>query len=233
VLVPRIGPLLDRLLPDAAGAFLDRVLRGTMPRGADGRWSISSAGRFSGRIAADLLAFARNHRMDAAMVLADADVSRVLYFEAGTVIAADSDVIFERLGRVLLRTGTVAEDVARAVIDLEQEVGIVAASGLVPPAALRPALERRAWEIGTNLPLMHNAHFAFVEGTPVLGGLPRLAIAPMDLAMEGLRRYDEWRNRPAESRGGALSASSPRPTAAPPAPPPPPARASATHLSMR
>ena len=34
----------------------------------------------------------------------------------------------------------------------------------------------------------------YLEGQPVLGDLPRFAIPPVELAMEGLRRYDEWRN---------------------------------------
>jgi hypothetical protein len=222
-----LRPLLDQLLPEAVGGYLDQVLRRTMPRtGLEARWSISSSGKFSGRIAADLLAFARNHSMDCAMVLSDADVTRIIYFEGGLVVGADSDVIFERLGRVLLRTKAVSEEVARGILDLEQEIGLVAASGLVPPEALVPALEKRAWEIASNLPFMNNAHFLIVDGVPSLGGLPKLSLAPMDLAMEGLRRYDEWRNRPGDSAPSTSPTSStPMERAAPPAPPPPPVRA--------
>jgi hypothetical protein len=150
--------------------------------------------------------------MDAAMVLVDEDVVRVLYFQGGNVVGADSNV----------RSGAIDEEVARGILDLEQEVGIVVAAGLVPAEALRPALEHRAFEIATSLPFMNNAHFLVVDGVPDLGGLPLLSLSPMDLAMEGLRRYDEWRNRP-----GLSSASAPRDKVAPPAPTPRPARASA------
>ena len=56
-----IGPLIDRLLPEASERFLGKVLGKTMPKlGEGGRYRISSAGRFTGRIGSDLLAFARS-----------------------------------------------------------------------------------------------------------------------------------------------------------------------------
>lgn len=56
---------------------------------------------------------------------------------------------------------------------------------------------------------MPHAHYLLVDGEPDLGDLPRFHIPPMDLAMEGLRRYDEWRNR-----RSAPEATSPEPAPA-------------------
>jgi hypothetical protein len=193
----KLAPLLERLLPESADRFLAENFGSTMPRTGEGfRWGISSCGSFSGRIAADLLMFAKNHEKDAALVLADEDVVRILYFEKGLVVGSQSTVLFEHLGRVLLRMGALDEQDATQIVDVEQQAGLLAAASLLPEETLKLGLEQRTWEIGTNLPFMHNAHFVFVEGTPQLGPLPRLAIAPMDLAIEGLRRYDEWRNGP-------------------------------------
>ena len=224
-----LAPLLERLLPEAVDRFLEEVLGKTMPRLGEGnRWKISSCGSFSGRIAADLLAFAKNHEMNAAMVMVEAEVARVIYFEKGMVVGSRSNVIFERLGRVLLRQGELSPEVAEQVVEMEGFAGMVVASGLVPPEALLPALEQRTWEIATNLPLMHNAHFLIVDGVPDLGSLPRLAIPPMDLAIEGLRRYDEWRNGAAGVPIPARKAPETRPPEAPAAVRKPPVKSAAS-----
>ena len=37
-----------------------------------------------------------------------------------------------------------------------------------------------------------------IEGEPNLGELPSFSVPPMQLAMEGMRCYDEWRNTPSK-----------------------------------
>jgi hypothetical protein len=161
---------------------------------AGGRYRVVLSGRFDGRLGPDLLSLAQHHAKDAALVIGDADFVRVLYFQGGLVVGADSDVIFERLGRTLLRRGALAPEDAARVIELEETAGKVAAAGLLSREVLEFGLERSTWDIGTALPFLHGAHFLLVSGTPDLGSLPRTAICPTDLAIEGVRRYDEWRN---------------------------------------
>jgi hypothetical protein len=201
-----------------------------MPRaGAEGRYRIAGAGRFHGRIGADILSFVQNQGLDAALVLEEQEVLRILYFAGGVVVGSDSNVIFERLSRILVRTGAIEEAEARTVLSAEEEAGTAVASVNLSPEVLRFGLERRAWEIGSSLPFMPRAHYVLVEGRPELAPLPEIAIAPMDLAMEGFRRYDEWRSGPRAAPAApaptpelahALNGASPTPTAAPPVPPP-------------
>jgi hypothetical protein len=186
----------DRLMPESLEALLARVLGTTVPRkGEDGRFRISSSGRFSGRIAADLLAFTRNQKHDGAFVLLQDDVVRILYTQRGMIAGADSNVLFERLGRVLHRAGTLDRDSSRHVVTCEEQRGLAAAIKLLPADAVQWGLEKRAWEIGTALFFMAGAHFIFVDGQPALGDVPLLSVPPMELAIEGVRRYDEWRNK--------------------------------------
>ena len=93
---------LDRLLPEALEMPLRRVLGDKMPRLGDGdRYRIRAAGHFSGRLVGDLLAQAENQDLDGALVLMEPDVCRVLFFVRGQVVGASSNVLFERLGRLL------------------------------------------------------------------------------------------------------------------------------------
>ena len=188
--------LFDRLLPESLEALLQRVLGISVPRlGEDGRFRISSCGRFTNHMAADLLAFARNQKIDGAFLVLQDDVARVLYLGHGVVVGADSNVLFERLGRVLQRGSVLTREDARRVVACEEQRGLAAAMALLPPEAAYWGIDKRTWEIGCALYFMSTAHFVFVDGSPDLGTLPRLAIPPMELAMEGLRRYDEWRHK--------------------------------------
>jgi hypothetical protein len=193
--------IFDRMLPEALEALLAGVLGGRVPRlGPDGTFRVSSCGRFSGRIAADLLAYAKNQSIDGAFVLVQDDALRALYLEKGVVVGAESNVLFERLGRVLLRLGHLSADDARQVVLVEEARGSAAAASMLPTEVQVLGLDRRAWEVGTALTFMGPSHFLFVDGAPDLGPLPRLSIATMDLAIEGVRRYDEWRNAAHEPR---------------------------------
>jgi hypothetical protein len=187
--------LFERMLPGALESLLAGLVGDRIPRlGPDDAFRVSSCGRFSGRIAADLLAYAKNQSMDGAFVLVQDDAYRALYVAKGTVVGAESNVLFERLGRVLLRLGQLSADDARQVVHVEESQGTAAAASMLPLDVAVVGLDRRAWEVGTALTFMGPSHFMFVDGAPRLGSLPLLSIATMDLAIEGVRRYDEWRN---------------------------------------
>ncbi len=211
----------ERLLPDALDRFLRSALGEAIPRlGEDGRFRVLAAGRFSGRIISDLLTYARNQEIDAALVLVEKDVLRTLYFGHGMVIGADSNVLFERLGRILGQAKVLPDDDATRLIEVEEADGVAAAAARLSPDAAQWGLERRIWEISAGLYYMPHAHYLLVDGAPNLGGLPQLHIPPMDLAMEGLRRYDEWRHRTTRAPRTPSSKSS-APAPAPPTASPP------------
>ena len=127
------------------------------------------------------------------------DVERTLYFEGNRVTGASSNVLFERLGRVLGQAGVVTSEDAAELVDEEERHGLPAAVQRLPEDAARWGLDRRIREIASALYLMRRGHYVFVEGPPALGDLPALGVSPVELAVEGMRRYDEWRHKPTAS----------------------------------
>ncbi len=213
----QISYLLKRAIPDALEPVVRRAVGSALPRLGEGdRYRIAYTGAFSSRVAADLLAFGRNQRLDGALILIDEDVLRAIYYHEGHVIGAESNVLFERLGRVLRRADAVDEPTAAELVRLEETSGVAAATQALPAETARFGLERRVWEIAAALFLIHRGHFLIVEGIPDLGAAERLQLSAMDLALEGLRRYDEWRN----GESGAPLPDRPQPRRRPPEVPP-------------
>lgn len=211
--------LLRRAIPDALDPIVRRAVGTIIPRtGEDGRYRVAHTGQFSSRYAGDLLTFARNQRLDGALVVIEPDVLRAIYFRNGRAVGASSDVLFERLGRILLRGGLVDERAATQLVAREEAAGLASAAAEVTPEAAAWALETRVWDVAAALFLVRAGHFVIVEGTPELGGLPAIELSPSDLALEGLRRYDEWRHGPTHGRAPRSSPAS-RPPHAPPAAP--------------
>jgi hypothetical protein len=190
-----VAYVLKQAIPDALDPIVRRAVGNAVPRlGEGGRFRIASTGTFSNRVAADLLAFGRNQQLDGAIIFVDVDVLRSLYFRKGRVVGGESDVIFERLGQVLRRGGLLDADTARAFTAREEDAGVAAVVADLPREAVRWGLERRVWEIAAALFLMRGGHFLIVEGPPDLGAIDLIDLSPTDLALEGLRRYDEWRH---------------------------------------
>jgi hypothetical protein len=209
-----IDYLLGRAIPDALDPIVRAAVGPVIPRiGEGGRYRIAHTGRFSNRIAGDLLAFFRNQHLAGALLVIDPDTVRVIYFHRGRVIGAGSDCIFERLGRVLARGGLVEEATAHRLVEREEASGLAAAVAELPPDVARWGIETRVWDIAAALFLVHGGHFVIVEGTPDLVELPAVDLAPTDLALEGLRRYDEWRHG---DKGPDVCTSRPEPEARPP-----------------
>ena len=220
----QIAYLLKRAIPDALDPAVRRAVGNVIPRlGEGGRYRIAYTGSFSSRVAADLLTFGRNQRLDGALILIDEDVLRAIYYREGRVVGADSNAPFERLGRVLRRADAVNDATATELVHLEETGELMTAAPIVPPETERFGLERRVWEIAAALFLIHHGHFLIVEGKPELGTLEKLDLNPMDLALEGLRRYDEWRN----GTSGTPVPERPEPTSRPPEAPPSPATVAA------
>lgn len=191
--------LLKRAIPDALDPIVRRAVGAVIPRlGEGGRYRIVHTGSFSSRVAADLLAFGRNQKLAGALIVFDDDVVRAIYYRGGRVVGVETNVLFERLGRVLLRAGSVNEGLAADLVEREERQGLAAATALVTGEVARWGLETRAWDVTAALFLVHGGHYLIVDGAPELGTLEALDLSPMDLALEGLRRYDEWRRSGSE-----------------------------------
>jgi hypothetical protein len=187
--------LLRRAIPDALDPIVRRAVGTVVPRlGDDDRYRIVHAGHFSSRVAADLLAFGRNQRYDGALVVIDEDVARAVLFKGGRIVGASSDFLFERIARILRRGDLVDDEAMRRLQEMEEAGGTADAISHLQPAVAAWAVETQVWEVVAALFLVRAGHFLFVEGEPDLGRVPETDLNPMDLAIEGLRRYDEWRH---------------------------------------
>lgn len=201
-----LTPLLGRLLPETMEPFLARALGSSIPRDGEGdRYGIICCGQFRGAFTADLLGFAKTHKLSTALLVTEGDAERALLFHEGVVVGSHSNVLFERVGRILHKAGVLDKEDGNAVVDCEEKMGIHRAMQMVSQEAASWGLEKRAWEVGAALYFVRQGHFVFVEGAPQLEKLPRLDIRPMQLAMEGMRRYDEWRH----GKGRTPSATTP------------------------
>ncbi len=202
-MTPDLSILLDRLLPESLEPFL-RPLLGTMlpPDRKSGRYKIAACGRFRGALTPELLDFIRTQKRTGALIVAEPDVTRVLFYRGGTVIGALSDVVFERLGRILLRGEVLHAEDARSLVDCEERRGLAVAVSRVSKDAAEWGIEQRIWEIAAALYFMGRCHYVLVDGEPHLAGIPTPAVETTQLAMEGMRRYDEWRNGSGDGSGG-------------------------------
>ena len=196
-----LATLFDRFIPDALDPVLRRVLGDTIPRATGGiRYTVTATGRFSGDLVSDVMNQAHNRRLDGALLVAELDVTRVLFFRRGRVVGADSNVLFDRLGRILGGKGVLSSEDVDAIVEEEETRGLAAAIARLTDDVVEWGLDRRIREIASNLYFMPRSHFVLVKGRPDLGDVPLQDISPVELAVDGLRRYDEWRNRSRSSR---------------------------------
>ncbi len=187
--------LFEILLPDSLEPLLSEAVDHTVAReGRDMRHNVTASGVFEGRLTADLFGLARSQALNGALVVAAPDAKRVLYFRNGVVVAARSNIETDRLGHILKVGELVTDEQAHHLIETENALGIAAALELVTPEAAQWGMERRVWEIATGLFFVEGGHYVLVEGEPVLEGFIEVAFQPMQLAMDGMRRVDEWRN---------------------------------------
>jgi hypothetical protein len=194
--VDDLAALFDRFLPDALDPVLARILGDTIPRRAGNvRYLVTATGRFSGDLVSDVMNQAHNRRFDGALLVAEKDVTRVVYFRRGRVVGADSNVLFDRLGRILGGEGVIGPEDVDSIVEEEETRGLASAVARLTEEAVEWGLDRRIREITSNLYFMPRSHFVLVKGKPDLGDIPLFDFSPIELAMEGLRRYDEWRNR--------------------------------------
>lgn len=187
--------LFDRLLPDSMEIHLRPTLRGLLvPCGTEGRHRLHAIGRFRPSRTPGLLRGIAEEEQSGALVFLCGDVTKVLLFERGRVIAARSSVPLEQAARIVAREGVCTKEAAEPLYDIEAQQGLAAALATLPDDIARWLGEKLVWEIGTSLYFMGRGHWIFVEGTPLSQELPDVDVDPFRLSIVGFTQYDEWRN---------------------------------------
>src|SRR5687767_4544621 len=93
--------LVERTAAEGVDSIVTKAVGTAVPRvGEAGRYKLALVGAFSRRGVANLIAIASNPEFEGALVFVDGDVVRTLYARGGALVGADSNVLFERLGRV-------------------------------------------------------------------------------------------------------------------------------------
>ncbi len=192
--------LVEQQLPDQASQCFGRILGDSMPRTADGdRYAIAASGKFHGSTTGDLLAYAKKSERSGALVMAEHDAERVLYFSKGRLVGSTSTVLFERLGRLLYQAEIVSHEASGTLVDAEEAMGAHALLMWISSAHLLWAIERRVWELANAVHLIKRGHFVFIEGEPSLA-CPAVSLDPVEVAQEGARRHEELRQGTADSK---------------------------------
>jgi hypothetical protein len=224
--------LVERTVAEAVDSVVSQAVGKTVPRaGEAGKYRVTHVGEFSRRGVADLIRVASNPEFEGAIVFVDGDVLRALYARGGRLVGADSNVLFERLGRILEKAGKIDRDTRRALVASEEAGGTSSATALVPAEVAKFGLEIRVREVAETLFLVKRGEFVVVAGSPALAPVPEVSLDPEAVAREGIARYEAWRTgAPVATPEAAAPPAAPPPAAAaaptaptaPPAPPPAP-----------
>lgn len=193
--------IIEERIADESAEFLERLLRSTMPRVAEGdRYAIQAAGRFHGSNTLDLLAHAQKKQLTGALIMVERDDERVLYFRDGTLIGAASSVLFESLGRLLYQADIVTHSASSTLVDAEEHQGAHSLLLWISTEHLHWAVERRVWEVAAAVHLIKKGHFLFIEGEPDLD-CPLLELDAAEVAKEGMKRHEALKSGTGDEEG--------------------------------
>jgi hypothetical protein len=207
-----LSEVLQRSLPLEVDEVLVRILGETVARGVeDGRLDMRAWGRFGGHLTEDLIGLAANAKTEGALVVAEEESERVLYVRDGEIIGSHSNVLFERLGRVLYQAEVLSHEDADTLIEVEEVIGDAALLDWLPGDVLTWAARRRTESVAAALPYLRHGHFVLVEGTVTLHGMPELALDPQEAGLEARLLYDAWRSGEGEEEAAARPADAPAP----------------------
>jgi hypothetical protein len=220
-LAESLSDLFARLAPGELDAPLARILGESFElRGAGANRGVQAVGAFRGHLTESLFAFAGHPKSRAALVVVDEDAERALFFSAGRIVGATSNVLFERLGRVLYKSAVVTHEDAATLVRVEDDLGAPGLVGWLPDDVLRWAVARRVREVAAALPYVSRGHFCVVQGEASLPGLPPTAYDPGDLGAEARLLYEAWRRGTSEEAEAAAHApDTPAPLPGPLGPP--------------
>ncbi len=120
---------------------------------------------------------------------------KVIYFEAGRIIYAASNITQERFGRLCVRRGVVTEEKLKEVLAFAKEHNLRAGEALVRQGLL--TAEQRRQLIEEQVKEIVWATFAWTEGAygfsrmrPPQGGLVKLSVFPGNLILEGVLKLE-------------------------------------------
>ena len=186
--------LLEELIPGTLALHMRPLLDELFAKPFENtRNPLHSLGRFAPRTTPEVLRDVAQHRDSGALVVIGGDAQKVLLCDEGRIIAAKSTVVFEQVGRFAYREELLTKDEGEALCTFEQQMGLTHALQHVGEDADWVS-ERMVWEIGCSLYFMGRGYWLFFDGEPARDALPSVSVDAVQLSLEGLRQYDEWRS---------------------------------------
>jgi hypothetical protein len=184
-----------RLLPSPSGLLIwERTDGPYTPSGARAP-AVALAGEITGPGSlVDVLNFIHFNQWDGGLWIASQSVRKALFFEKGQLLSAQSSLLEDRLGQMLVRLGRLTDvdlvDCAREVTPERRLGTILVERGLVTTHDLYEAVQRQSEEIFHSTLLFRSGAFYFIRSLD--DALPsRLHLDTQSLLLESLRRSDE------------------------------------------
>jgi hypothetical protein len=120
---------------------------------------------------------------------------KVIYFEAGRLIYAASNITQERFGRLCVRRGVVTEEKLKEVLAFAKEHNLRTGEALVRQGLLsaeqrRQLIEEQVKEIVWATFSWTDGAYGFSRMRPPQGGLVKLSVFPGDLILEGVLKLE-------------------------------------------
>ncbi len=181
-----------RVLPAAPGVILMRALE------PDGRGALRLAGEITvpGAIC-DVFVMLGQVGWRGQLILSDDSATRILYFDQGNVLGAQTSVPGERLGAVMDRYGVISEsDLERVAVQAGRggRFGAVALElGLITQRDVFRCLKHQIEDIAYACFTQSSGTFCFLEGFDSKKLVSHQVISAQALVMDGVTRMDEIR----------------------------------------
>ncbi len=183
-----------RLLPSPTGLLIfERIDAGAQPGKAAP--AVALAGEIAGPGAlADVLNFIHFNQWDGALWIVAEDVRKALFFQKGQLLSAQSSVLEDRLGYMLVRLGQLSPaDLVSCLREVtrKRRLGTVLVErGLVTTHDVYEAVRKQIEEIFHSVLLFRKGAFYFNKSLDDV--MPsRLHLDTQSLLLESLRRIDE------------------------------------------
>ena len=188
-----IMPLLEELIPGTLALHMRPLLDELFAEPFENtRNPLHSLGRFAPNVTPTILRDIAQQQHSGALVVIGGDAQKVLLCDEGSIIAAKSTVVFEQVGRFAYREELLSKEEGEALYGVEQHMGLTHALHQLGEEAGWIS-ERMVWEIGCSLYFMGRGYWLFFDGAAARESLPTVSVDAVQLSLEGLRQYDEWR----------------------------------------
>lgn len=168
----------------------------TRPGASTGNGSPSLFGRIETLGVADLFSLLNMTQKTGVLTVESGQTVKSTYFHNGEIVFARSNLMEDRIGSVLYRTGRITTEqlkLAEAAITPRKRFGsILIEKGVLTTKTLWEAVKYQVEEIAYSMFALHEGEFLFYDGQELEEDLVGFQIGTQGVLMEGFQRLDEY-----------------------------------------